>query len=76
MKNKMELKKLRRCVCFAMVELRLYIDTHPCDERAMAMLHEYKQQLEEIDEQLAHCSTPAMNAECCPWVTQPWPWEE
>ena len=63
---------------FAAVEVRLYLDTHPMDQRAQC---DYKRlvyqmmmmrpQLERIFGPLTHDSLEDPSR----WVSEPWPWE-
>lgn len=66
---------------FAMIELALYLNTHPCDEDALALYGKV---------QMMHSSAKAKYEECYgplnyegvntekdgwSWVKGPWPWE-
>lgn len=55
---------------FTIWELRLYLNTHPCDQKALALLHK-------LIEQMDHdCSCP-FHPDCnrWSWIDGPWPWE-
>ena len=55
---------------FAIWELRLYLNTHPCDKEALAMLHKLTEKLDE------DCGC-AFVSDCSrwSWLDGPWPWE-
>lgn len=66
-------------IAFAMWELRLYLNTHPCDQEALAMLHKLQTECCEpnyattfLEE--AGCSDGARNP-AWRWTRDPWPWE-
>ena len=63
---------------FALHETRLYLDTHPCDEAAMAAFAEYKAQADRLREEYESSYGPITAAAgktggSC-WVDDPWPW--
>ena len=55
-------------VSFAVVEMNLYIDTHPEDEEAL------KQYAEQYDPLTIDTANDRMSRSF-EWVMQPWPWE-
>lgn len=62
---------------FAVTEWKLYTDTHPNDDRAVAALHraaaEYKAAREEyLNEYGPLACTDMSNT---PWIADPWPWD-
>lgn len=59
-----------RAARFALHEVRLYLDTHPDDERAK---REYKEREEKV---LAAEKEYALRG-CAekPWISDPWPWD-
>ena len=64
---------------FALYEITLYLDTHPHDEKALALLKEYAERSKELKhkyQSLYGPLTPAANtADTWEWVCGPWPWE-
>lgn len=67
---------------FAVNEMVLYLDTHPCDEEAIAYFEEKSAQRDEALELYARCYGPLtvdtandVSLRCWEWVNQPWPWE-
>lgn len=66
---------------FAALEMRLFCDTHPRDERAKALMFEYQRKAAMLKEQYqSQCALliaddnykfPNRN-----WLREPWPWQE
>lgn len=67
---------------FAALELQLYLDTHPCDQRALMDFNYYSQQLLMLKQQYEMNYGPLLNFGFSPnpygwqWIDSPWPWEE
>ena len=57
---------------FVCLEFRLYLDTHPDDEVALAYYNEYKYK---SDEAKARLRNSQENHYYNSWVYAPWPWE-
>ena len=57
---------------FTIWELRLYLDTHPCDQRALAMLREKCREMD-CDCMRMHCASGSETR--WDWLEEPWPWE-
>ena len=55
---------------FAIWELRLYLNTHPCDQQALALLRKLTAQM---DEDCGCCFMPECDR--WSWLDGPWPWE-
>lgn len=55
---------------FTIWELRLYLNTHPCDQKALALLRKLTQQMDD------DCGC-TFDADCnrWSWTDGPWPWE-
>ena len=55
-------------------ELRLYLDTHPGDEKALAA---YKQVCTKLDSCAGACQTPTGQDQNdrWSWIDDPWPWQ-
>ena len=66
---------------FALYDLGLYLDSHPCDPKAMQLRGVYKERLAElINEYEQHYGnfvvTMADVDDCwAEWVSDPWPWD-
>lgn len=64
---------------FAVWDTRLYLDTHPCDEAALAALRGYEKQAEmartDFECRFGSLTGRAGDADCWQWVNDPWPWE-
>ena len=65
---------------FALKELQLFLDTHPCDTEALAMFHQYKQALSRATAEYEAQYGPltAAGAAAKPswdWIGNPWPWD-
>ena len=69
---------LSHAVPFAAWEMRLYLNTHPCDRRALALYHGYCERCPGGYGYLAG-SLYGGQRESCPlcwnWLEGPWPWE-
>ncbi len=73
-----ELFKELAAVKFAVWELHLYLDTHPCDMQALALHNKYKQKLKELTDIFEeNCyKLTANSAQGVEWFKSPWPWEK
>ena len=66
-------------IAFAMWELRLYLNTHPCDQEALALLHRLQENCCEPN----YATTFLEDVPCTDgtrnpvwrWTRDPWPWE-
>ena len=61
-----------RALAFAIWEVRLYLDTHPCDEKALALLRRLMAAAE--GENYATSFLPDCG-DGWTWTQGPWPWE-
>ncbi len=63
---------------FAVVELNLYMDTHPLDSEINDKLNEYKQKSEVLREEFEKKFGPLTSTDKeknrCGWISDPWPW--
>lgn len=78
---KEELKKLIQSTNFAVIELGLYLNTHPQSTCALAKYHEYKRTLKEAVAVYERNFGPLTiyGVKCdenWTWVDEPWPWQE
>jgi len=69
-----------QALCFVVVDMELYLDTHPCDEEALAFYRESvdnyekaKRKFEEIYGPLT--AVKSMDYERWAWADVPLPWE-
>ena len=80
--SKEELLQLINEISVVVVELSLFLDTHPDDEDALACLKEHSQARNRaLEEYAAHYGPLTLDtaSENCnrrwDWIMQPWPWE-
>lgn len=77
MTRKEMLKKIK-CLKFAVVELALYLDTHPDDKKALCLHNKYSKELKEICDKYQKVYGPLTIEYPCNkwrWLEEPWPWE-
>lgn len=70
----MKIKELN----FAVVELGLYLDTHPEDQRALCLHRKYAKELKELKDKYQKVYGPLTIYFPCNkwrWLEEPWPWE-
>lgn len=67
---------------FALIEMNLYLDTHPCDQAAMEKLaclrRERAEKVALYEQEFGPLIVTAadITGECCfAWVNNPWPWD-
>lgn len=65
---------------FAIDDVVLYPDTHPCDEEALKYYCQYKEMLQQAMEEYTQFYGPLSNenvnaANKWLWIRDPWPWE-
>ena len=73
-----EMLKEIRCLDFAIVELALYLDTHPDDQKALCLHRKYCKQAKELKDKYQKVYGPlTINYPCNKWrwLEEPWPWE-
>lgn len=81
----MEVSALDKCklmreisaVEFAAWELHMYLNTHPCDEKALEMKKKYVDRAKELREEYEECYGPLnyKSGSGAEYVKNPWPWE-
>jgi len=64
---------------FAVVDLQLYLDTHPTDKKALAQFNQYANQFKMLKDNYAKMFGPIEQlapTEKYPyaWILPPWPW--
>ncbi len=65
---------------FTLVELALYLDTHPTDKKALEIYSAVSEKLEQLMEKYEHNYGPltiggVKSGERWTWIDGPWPWE-
>lgn len=74
------LKRIQE-VEFAALELQLFLDTHPTDQKAIMEFNHYSRQLLTLKQQYEMQYGPLLNYGFSPsqypwrWLDGPWPWE-
>lgn len=67
-----------KCYNFAVIELALYLDTHPDDERAICLHNNYAKILKDLKDKYQKVYGPLSIYYPCNkwrWLEEPWPWE-
>lgn len=67
-----------RELSFAVLELALYLDTHPDDRRALCLHNNYAKELKELKDKYQKVYGPlTLDFPCNKWrwIEEPWPWE-
>lgn len=67
-----------KCYNFAVIELALYLDTHPDDERAICLHNNYAKTLKDLKDKYQKVYGPLSIYYPCNkwrWLEEPWPWE-
>lgn len=75
--NRQRLLRQLSQIQFALWELHLYLDTHPCDAKASALHSQYEKKFQtlrnEYEENFGPLSPRA--GEGVNWLKNPWPWD-
>ena len=61
-----------QALSFAAWEVRLYLNTHPCDERALAL---YRDLCGQMTKPSYACTFAPCGSRNWSWLDDPWPWE-
>lgn len=82
MNEKIIMKRKIHAYDFAIHETKLFLDTHPHDQKALQMLREYRRRRQETVEKyetrfgkLIVTTHDAPTENCWNWIDSPWPWE-
>ena len=78
MRIKCEMIEQIKSLDFAIIELGLYLDTHPDDQRALCMHREYCKQVKDLKDKYQKIYGPLTIFYPCNkwrWLEEPWPWE-
>lgn len=64
---------------FAVIELHIYLDTHPNDKAVAEKLADYNQKSmklrKEYEEKFGPIQAKQENANRWAWISNPWPWD-
>ncbi|MCX7921569.1 MAG: spore coat protein CotJB [Clostridia bacterium] len=65
---------------FTVIDLQLYLDTHPCDQKALALYNSGVQQAKMLKENYERQYGPltalwSYSGYPWQWIQSPWPWE-
>lgn len=79
-REQLELLKAIQAVDFTAIDLNLYLDTHPHDQRALTDYTNTVRESERLKEMYVKNYGPltpmdAVNQPCWRWIEEPWPWE-
>jgi len=78
METRAEMLKKIKCLRFAVIELGLYLDTHPDDKKALCLHRKYAKELKELSDKYQKVYGPLTIEYPCNkwrWLEEPWPWE-
>lgn len=76
--NQEEMLKKIKCLKFAIVDLALFLDTHPNDKKALCLHNKYCKELRNLEDMYQKIYGPlTINYPCNKWrwIEEPWPWE-
>lgn len=71
-----------RAIEFMAIDLNLYLDTHPDDQRALKEYNSYTQQLMAMKDEYQRRYGPLSNFGTAfsqfpwAWINDPWPWDQ
>lgn len=77
-KHQEEMLENIKSLNFSVVELALYLDTHPEDQRALCMHRKYTNDLKDLKDKYQRVYGPLDFYFPCNkwrWIEEPWPWE-
>lgn len=81
--NRRDLLCLINQVSFAVDDVKLYLDTHPCDTAALDFFYEHSktrnQALKEYAKYYGPLTIDTASTSCSDrwnWINEPWPWQE
>ena len=77
--NRMQMLEWVQSLCFVVVDMQLYLDTHPCDEEALAYykvsVENYKEAKKKYEEMCGPLNHMHVGEGGYRWLDDPWPWE-
>lgn len=68
-----------RSLAFAVNDLALYLDTHPCDSKALSSQQEYAKKLHDLRQLYQREYGPLtiyFPQNSWHWIESPWPWDK
>ena len=77
-----ELMEWINIVSFAVDDVKLFLDTHPCNTEALEYFEEFKKQRVQALKEYAKLygpltlDTAGSGADRWTWIHEPWPWQE
>ncbi|HYH01914.1 MAG TPA: spore coat protein CotJB [Bacillota bacterium] len=79
-RDQLDMLKNLQALEFTAVDLNLYLDTHPTDQRAFQDFQNIVQQMESLRQNYARCYGPLIPSDAAHhatwrWTEEPWPWE-
>ena len=77
-KERAEMLNQIKCLNFAIIDLGLYLDTHPEDTKAICLHNKYCKELKELKDAYQKVYGPLSIYYPCNkwrWLEEPWPWE-
>lgn len=81
MNEQAELLTYIDALCFATIDLSLYLDVYPNDKTAIDLFNQYRIQKKDLTEQYENkfgpllLSSDSLNSYPWAWDDRPWPWE-
>lgn len=80
--NRRELFEYINQISFAVDDVKLFLDTHPENQKALEYFQKYKEKRIEALKEYAEVYGPltvdtvSENNDCWNWINEPWPWQE
>ena len=80
--NRRELFEYINQISFAVDDVKLFLDTHPGNQKALDYFQKYKEKRMEALKEYAEVYGPltvdtvSENSDCWYWINEPWPWQE
>ena len=80
--NRRELFEYINQISFAVDDVKLFLDTHPENQKALEYFQKYKEKRMEALKEYAEVygsltvDTASENSDCWKWINEPWPWQE
>lgn len=81
MSEKARWKRMIHAYDFAILEVEMYLDTHPRDTKALQLREDYKRKRKQLVDAYTQkfgpyiVTTDDVRGNCWTWVNDPWPWE-
>ena len=80
--NRRELFEYINQISFAVDDVKLFLDTHPGNQKALEYFQKYKEKRIEALKEYAEVYGPltvdtvSENSDRWNWINEPWPWQE